>query len=137
MGRREAGERRQAQKRASWRWSPPESNVLSAWAWAYHDLEHLVRASQVDEDEVEGRLILAARGGAPLQIHRYDRSESPLGLSAQSDRGGGGIKRSLKGSETHAPTLPHSPTFLEYFPTKRKGRKLSRRGLCKYLQRTL
>ena len=100
MGRREAGERRQAQKRASWRWSPPESNVLSAWAWAYHDLEHLVRASQVDEDEVEGRLILAARGGAPLQIHRYDRSESPLGLSAQSDRGGGGIKRSLKGSET-------------------------------------
>ena len=103
MGRREAGERRQAQKRASWRWSPPESNVLSAWAWAYHDLEHLVRASQVDEDEVEGRLILAARGGAPLQIHRYDRSESPLGLSAQSDRGGGASNapsREVKRSNT-------------------------------------
>ena len=28
-----------------------------------------------DEDEVEGRPILAARGGAPLQIHRYDRSD--------------------------------------------------------------
>ena len=123
MGRREAGERRQAQKRASWRWSPPESNVLSAWAWAYHDLEHLVRASQVDEDEVEGRLILAARGGAPLQIHRYDRSESPLGLSAQSDRGGGAsnapsreVKRTLQLSQE---IFPISGIF-----SHKKGRKL-------------